>query len=165
VFWRPGLLVGSGEPLGIHFWLCPTGPGPGGLADGICKVRRHLWQIPWVVGTSSWAHHTVMNEFPGPGQQPAGNPRRLPTRSERTEMVRRLHEKDEERARGQAVPADRPVRVRIVWDAKIPAPVSYRLSTAQALTPGAPYTWVKPTRGRPGTCRAPAFPRSCSTTS
>jgi len=30
----------------------------------------------------------------------------------------------------------------------------------QALTPGAPYTWVKPSRGWPGTCRAPAAPLS-----
>jgi pimeloyl-ACP methyl ester carboxylesterase len=39
------------------------------------------------------------------------------------------------------------------------------LRTVQALTPGAPYTWVKPTFGSPSTCRAPASPRSCVTTS
>ena len=45
------------------------------------------------------------------------------------------------------------------------APALYRVSTAQALTPGAPYTCVKPTRRGPGACRSPASPRSCRTTS
>ena len=36
------------------------------------------------------------------------------------------------------------------------------VSTVQALTPGAPYTWVKPTRQSFRTCRSPASPRSCS---
>ena len=42
---------------------------------------------------------------------------------------------------------------------------SQRVSTAQALTPGAPYTCVNPTLGGPGVCRSPASPRICSTTS
>jgi hypothetical protein len=54
---------------GIRAWLYPTGPAPGVLADGICKARRHPAD-PGVVGTSSWAHHTVMNEFPAPASSP-----------------------------------------------------------------------------------------------
>ena len=73
-----------------------------------------------------------MNEFPGPGQQPAGNPRRPPTRSERDETIRKGQEEEkEERARRQAVLADGPVRVRIVWDAGMSSPVARGLGQAE----------------------------------
>jgi hypothetical protein len=69
-----------------------------------------------------------MNEFPGPGQQPAGNPRGWASRATRTRWI---EEAEEERARRQAVPADGPVRVRIVWDAGMPSPVARGLGQAE----------------------------------
>src|SRR5690606_41844149 len=38
-----------------------------------------------------------------------------------------------------------------------------RVRTVHALMPGAPYTWVNPTLGSPGTCLSPAAPRSWTT--
>ena len=81
-----------------------------GLADGLCKVRRHRWRIPGVVGTSSRAHHVTMNEFADQGRvlpaRPVGQPPR---------------------------PADTPVWVHVVcvWDAGIPPPVARELRQAE----------------------------------
>ena len=117
-----GVLAVGVSRWGVHAWLCPTGPA---LWSG-----RRLLQSPsasvadhGVVETSSWAHHMAMNEFPGPGQQPAGNPRRRTPRRERGEAIRKAQEEDKKRAREQEVPADGPVRVRIVWDAQMSSPV------------------------------------------
>lgn len=95
--------------------LTEIGASESGQASG-----HSLAASPGVVGTSSWAHHTVMNEFPGPGQQPTGNPGRRLTREERSAAIRDA----QVRACEQAASADRPVRVRIVWDAGIRSPVT-----------------------------------------
>ena len=72
-----------------------------------------------------------MNEFPGPGQQPAGNPQGWSSREQRTYSIRKAQAEAEARARRQEVSADRPVRVRLVWDAGIPSPVTRELGQAE----------------------------------
>ena len=71
-----------------------------------------------------------MNEVPGPGQQPAGNPRGWSSRKQRTRWIREAEAEAEARARRQEVSADRPVRVRLVWDAGISSPVTRELGQA-----------------------------------
>ena len=72
-----------------------------------------------------------MNEFPGAGQQPAGNPRGWSSREQRTYSIRKAQAEAEARARRQEVSADGPVRVRLVWDAGIPSPVTKGLGQAE----------------------------------
>lgn len=89
------------------------------LADGICKVRRHLWQIPGIVGTSSWAHHVTMNEFADQSHQPPDDPR--------APLVPAHPGGSPHPAHPGGSPPDTRVSVRIFWDAAIPPPVTRRL--------------------------------------
>jgi hypothetical protein len=133
-----------------------TGPALPSLANGICTVRQHPWQLR-VVRTSRPAHHMVMNESPTQGQQPADNPRpwlrrpgpvdpglpgtRPPIRRPH-ELLQSRQQQPSGRASWHATsPDDRRVQVRIVWDGRTGEIEGVRVRNPDGRT----YTSVRPT--------------------